>query len=150
MSNAKACVVFTTGLEKEVLQIVSQLADEGFKVCTAGADQEIVEAAQSGRLSLPEAVKNCIDSAAICVFLIPKENPEGLMAAAGYAGGSGKTIVAVVEDIKSIPQIFDDLASSIVCVGSPQLVDVIKGKPVWESPNGSADGKRVIPRIKCQ
>ncbi|WP_459207496.1 hypothetical protein ACSMEV_04960 [Pseudomonas sp. MLB6B] len=150
MSNAKACVVFTTGLENEASQIFSQLTAEGFKVCTAGADQEIVEAAQSGGASLPEAVKNCIDSAAICVFLIPKEDHDGLTAAAGYAGGSGKAIVAVVEDINFIPQIFDDLASSIVCVGSPQLADVIKGKPVWESPNGSADGKRVIPRIKCQ
>lgn len=150
MSNAKACVVFTTGLEAEVPKISAQLAEEGFKVCTAGADQDIVEAAQSGSLSLPEAVKNCIDSAVICVFLVPKEHSENLLAAAGYASCSGKTIVAVVEDTESCPQIFDDLASSIVCVGSPQLTDAIKGKPVWESPNGSSDGKRVIPRIKCQ
>ncbi|MCV4261429.1 hypothetical protein [Pseudomonas capsici] len=150
MSNAKACIVFTIGLEKEVPAISTQLSDEGFNVCTAAADQDIVEAAQSGSLSIPEAVKSCIDNAEICIFLIPKEESEGTMTAAGYAGNLGNKIVAVVEDINSLPQIFDDLATSVVCIGSPQLPDALKGKSVWESPNGSEAGKRKIDRVRCQ
>ena len=150
MSNAKACLVFTRGLESKVPEISGKLVEEGFDVCIAVADQEVVEAAQLGSISVPEDVKACILNASICIFLIPEKNSECVQAAAGYAGSSGKKIIAVIEDIDCLPQIFDDLATSVVCVDSPQLPDVLKGKSVWESSNGSADGTRVIPRIRCQ
>ncbi|MFJ3427888.1 hypothetical protein [Pseudomonas fragi] len=150
MSNAKACLVFARGLESKVLEISAQLVEEGFDVCTASADREVVEAAKLGSINVPEDIKACIDNASICIFLISEQNSEHVQAAAGYAGISGKKIIAVIEDVDYLPQVFDELATSVVCVDSPQLPDVLKGKSVWESSNGSADGKRVIPRIRCQ
>lgn len=150
MLNKKACLVFTFGLEKEVPQITAQLAHEGFNVCTVPADQEVVEAAQAGSLSIPETVRACIENANVCVFLIPRQESVDLVNAAGFASSLGNKIIAVAENVHTLPQIFDDVAFSVVCIGSPRLVDAIKGKKVWESANGSADGKREIHRIKCQ
>lgn len=150
MLNRKACLVFTFGLEKEVPPITAQLTEEGFNVCTASADQEVVEAAQAGSRSVPEAVRSCIENAQICVFLIPNQESVDVINAAGYACSQGNRIIAVVENIHALPQIFDDIAFSVVCIGSPGVADAFKGRKVWETPNGSADGKREIQRIKCQ
>lgn len=150
MSNKKACVVYALELENEVPELSKQLAAEGFNVCIAAADRDVVEAAKSGSNSIPDEVKACIDNAAICLFLIPKNNSEHVQNAADYAGSSGNKIIAIAEDTTRLPQIFDDLATSVVCIGSAQLPDAIKGQAIWESPNGSTDGKRSIRRIKCQ
>lgn len=150
MPKAKACVVFTVGLDRKVPSISEKLANEGYDVCTASAEQEVVEAAKAGSLDIPDAVKNCIDNAAICVFLIPQENSEGLSNAAGYAGRTGKKIVAVLENLNTLPQIFDDLASAVVGLGSSQLTKAIQGEQIWESPAGSSDGPRNIRRVRCQ
>lgn len=150
MSIKKACVVFTVGLESEVPSVADQLANQGFAVCSASADQEIVEAAQKGSTSLPDEVKNCIDNAAICVFLVPQKDAEPVVAAAGYAGRSGKKIVAVCEDPSTLPQVFDDLASSVVHVDNPRLADAIQGNTVWDGPTGPDGAKRSISRVKCQ
>lgn len=150
MPNAKACVVFTVGLEAEVPPVLDQLASQGFDICTASADQETVEAAQAGSTGLPDAIKGCIDNAVVCVFLIPETVPESLIAAAGYAGSSGNRIVAVCEDVTALPKVFDELATSVVQVNSPKLPEAIQGDTVWEAPNGSAGAKRSITRIKCQ
>ncbi|SFY08208.1 hypothetical protein SAMN03159390_03708 [Pseudomonas sp. NFACC49-2] len=148
MGNEKACVVFATGMDAEVKSVSEQLAEEGFDVCTAEADREIVEAAQSG--SVPEEIKSCIDNAVICIFLIPEEGNECLTDAAGHAGTSGKRIVAVAQNVESLPQIFDDLASSVLIVDSPRLRDVILGEQIWERADGSLGPKRKIKRIECQ
>jgi hypothetical protein len=150
MFNAKACIVFTVGLEKEVSPISTQLSAKGYNVCVAAADQEIVEAAQAGASCIPDAVKNCISDAEICVFLIPRQDAESVEIAAGFAGSMGKQIVAVAEDIDSLPQVFDDFAKSVVVVGSPKLGNALQGESVWERPTGSSDGKRIIHRVKCQ
>ncbi|MGP4959093.1 hypothetical protein [Pseudomonas helleri] len=74
MSNAKACLVFTRRLESKVPEICKNLVNEGFDVCTAVADPEVVEAAQLGSISVPEYVKVCILNSSICIFLIPEKN----------------------------------------------------------------------------
>ena len=149
MSSQKACVVFTTGMDAEAQSVSQQLFEEGFDVCTAEAEQEVVEAAQAAG-AIPEEIKSCIDNAAICIFLIPEEGSDCLTAAAGHAGASGKKIVAVAENVESLPQIFDDIASSVLTIDSPQLKDVIHGKQVWEQADGSPSPKRDINRVKCQ
>jgi len=148
MSNKKACIVFTSGMDTEATSVSAHLAEEGFDVCTAEADQETVEAAQAG--AVPDEIKSCIDNAVICIFLIPEEDHECLTGAVGHAGASGKRIVAVAENVESLPQIFDDLASSVLRVDSPKLKDVIQGQDVWERIDGSSPPKRVIKRIECQ
>lgn len=148
MSNGKACVVFTIGMDTEAQSVSEQLAHEGFEVCTAEADQEIVEAAQAG--AVPDEIKSCIDNAVICIFLIPEEGHECLTGAAGHAGASGKRIVAVAQNVESLPQIFDDIASSVLNVNSPHLAEVIQGQEVWERADGSASPRRKIKRIDCQ
>jgi len=148
MSNGKACVVFTTGMNTEAQSVSEQLAHEGFEVCTAEADQEVVEAAQAG--AVPDEIRSCIDNAVICVFLIPEKGHECLTGAAGHAGMSGKRIVAVAQNVESLPQIFDDIASSVLNVNSPNLAEVIQGQEVWERADGSASPKRKIKRIECQ
>ncbi|AXP01493.1 hypothetical protein DZG01_00260 [Pseudomonas fluorescens] len=148
MGNEKACVVFAIGMDAEAKSVSEQLAEEGFDVCMAEADREIVEAAQAG--VVPEEIKSCIDNAVICIFLIPENENECLTGAAGHAGASGKRIVAVAQNVESLPQIFDDLASSVLIVDSPRLRDVIKGQKVWERADGSSGPKRKIKRIECQ
>ena len=150
MSNPKACIVFTVGLEKEILPISTQLSANGFTVCVAAADQEIVESAQAGASCVPDAVKNCISDAEICIFLIPRQYAESVEIAAGFAGRIGKKIIAVAEDINSLPQIFDDLAKSAVAVGSPKLNNALRGESAWEPTTDFSDGKRIINRVKCQ
>lgn len=149
MNSQKACVVFTTGMDAEAQSISQQLAGEGFDICTAKADQEVVQAAQTAGV-IPEEIKSCIENAAICIFLIPEEGHEPLTAAAGHAGASGKRIVAVAENVESLPQIFDDIASSVIAIESPQLKDVIQGKRVWARADGATSLKRDINRVKCQ
>jgi len=147
MSNGKACVVFTTGMDAKAQSVSEQLAHEGFDVCTAEADQEVVEAAQAG--AVPDEIKSCIDNAVICIFLIPEEGHECLTGAAEHAGASGKRIVAVAQNVESLPEIFDDLASSVLNVNSPRMAEVIQGQEVWERADGSASPKRTIKRIEC-
>jgi len=150
MLTAKACIVFTTGLEDKVPSISSQLAADGFDVCVAAADQETVEAAQAGGALIPEDVKSCISSAEICIFLIPTLEVECVIAAAGYAGKLGKKIIAVAEEVNSLPQVFDDMATCVVSIGSKSLQGALRGEVVWESPTDNVDGKRNIHRVKCQ
>lgn len=148
MSKEKACVVFTTGMDAEAKSVSDQLATEGFDVCTAEVDQNVVEAAQAG--TVPDEIKSCIDNAVICIFLIPEEGHECLTGAAEHAGASGNRIVAVAQNVETLPQIFDDLASAVLNVDSPRLGDVIQGQQVWERADGSFSPKRKIKRIECQ
>lgn len=150
MLRAKACIVFSVGLEEEVSPILAQLSGKGYDVCVAAAEQQVVAAAQGGSTQIPDEVKNCIINAEICVFLIPKQNTACVTNAGSYAGGLGKRIVAVIEDVGSLPQIFDDLATSVVVLDSPKLSAALQGELVWEVPSASGDGKRNIHRVKCQ
>lgn len=149
MNNEKACIVFTIGMQAEAQSIIHQLSEEGFDVCTAVAEQQIVEAAQAEG-PVPDHIKSCIDNAAICFFLIPELGHECLAAAAGHAGASGRNIVAVAENVDALPEIFDDIAGSVLNIDSPQLKQVMEGKRVWERPDGSPRPTRDIDRVKCQ
>lgn len=150
MNNRKACIVFAFELEEKAKSISKQLSEEGFNVCAAATNQEVVKDAKAGSSDIPEEVKSCIEGAEICVFLIPKQDSTEILGAANYAGSSGKKIVAVLEDLDYLPQIFDDIAISTVHIESPKLTDALKGKSIWECPTGPEDGKRKISRVKCQ
>lgn len=150
MPNEKACVVFTNGLEKEMRSVSDELSDNGFNICVAAADEEMVKAAQAGAIELTDSVKNCIANAKICVFLIPKNQAECIVMAAQYAGSSGKTMIAIAEDANFLPSIFDDLAKAVLIIGSKNLSNALQGESIWEIPNSSPDGKRQISRVKCQ
>ncbi|MCZ8408436.1 hypothetical protein SB816_04460 [Achromobacter sp. SIMBA_011] len=146
----KACVVYTEGLKGAVPTVTEELQKKGFDVCLSAADLEIAEAAQAGHLENVNAeVKECIANAEICIFLIPQKAPESITGAAECARASGGKIIAVVEDVKSIPQIFDELATALVCVGSPQLPEALGGEEIWEAPKQSPEGRK-IARVKCQ
>ena len=151
MSNQKkACVIYTEEFKEEVSTVVKGLEEKGFAVCVSVADLDEAKSAKTGNLEdVNEEVKDCILNAEICVFLIPRTVPECITSAAKCAAGTGSRIVGVVEDLKSIPQIIDELATSIVCVGSPALPKALGGEVVWEAPKQSPDGRK-IPRIKCQ
>lgn len=146
----KACVVYTEGLKGAVPVVTEELIKKGFDVCVSAADLEVAEAAQAGHLEeVNREVRECIANAEICIFLIPQKAPECITGAAECARASGGKIIAVVEDVKSIPQIFDEIATAIVCVGSPQLPEALDGEEVWEAPKESPEGRK-ITRIKCQ
>ena len=149
MSSDNACIVFTTGLESKAQAVSQQLNQQGFNVCMTEADQEEVEAAQAAEL-VSEEIQSCIDNAVISIFLIPEEGHECLQGAAEYAAASGTTIVAIAEDVESLPQVFDDHAHSVLTINSSRLDDVIHGEQVWERADGSPREERKIDRIKCQ
>lgn len=149
MSNDKACIVFTTGLDQKAQKVSQQLNERGFDVCMAEAEQEEVEAAQAAQ-PVSEEIQSCIDNAVISIFLIPEEGYECLEGAAGHAVACGKTIVAIAENVESLPQVFDDHASSVLTIDSLRLSDVIQGNQVWERADGSPSAERKIDRVKCQ
>ncbi|QQB53324.1 hypothetical protein [Delftia acidovorans] len=146
----KACIVYTSDFEEDLPKIVEHLSENGFEVCVSIADQDAAEAAQAGNLSkVNTEIKECIENAEVCIFLIPKKSPESLTSAAKHAGALGTKIIAVVESTNSLPQIFDEISTAVVGVGSPQLPRALNCEEVWESPKDSTSGRK-IPRIKCQ
>ncbi|WPN29889.1 hypothetical protein QMK54_29550 [Pseudomonas sp. P5_109] len=149
MSSDKACIVFTTGLESKAQAVSQQLNEQGFDVCMAEAEQEEVEAAQAAQ-PVSKEIQSCIDNAVISIFLIPEEGYGGLQRAAEHAAASGKTMVAIAENVESLPQVFDDHATSVLTFDSPRLSDVIQGEHVWERADGSPSTEREIDRVKCQ
>ncbi|MNJ43412.1 hypothetical protein D3C76_328360 [compost metagenome] len=149
MNSGNACIVFTTGLEPKAQAVCQQLNAHGFNVCMAAAEQEEVEAAQAAQ-PVSEEVQSCIDNAVISIFLIPEEGYECLEGAAGHAVTCGKTIVAIAENVASLPQVFDDHASSVLTIASTRLSDVIQGTQVWERAEGNPSTERKINRVKCQ
>jgi len=149
MNSSNACIVFTVGLELKAQEVCQELSVQGFDVCLASADQEEVEAAQTAQ-PVSEEVQNCIDNAVISIFLIPEEGSGYLEGAAEYAAACGKTIVAIAENVASLPQVFDDHASSVLTIASARLSDVIQGSHVWERADGKPSIERKIDRVKCQ
>ncbi|MGY3170777.1 hypothetical protein ACVWYU_000150 [Pseudomonas sp. TE12234] len=149
MSSDKACIVFTIGLESKAQAVSQQLNEQGFGVCMAEAEQEEVEAAQAAQ-PVSEEIQSCIDNAVISIFLIPEEGYGCLQGAAEHAAASGKTMVAIAENVESLPQVFDDHATSVLTFDSPRLSDVIQGEQVWERADGSPSTEREIDRVKCQ
>lgn len=149
MSSSKACIVFTTGLEPKAQAVSQQLNEQGYEVCMAEAEQEEVEAAQAGQ-PVSSEIQSCIGNAAISIFLIPEENYGCLEGAAEHAAARGKNIVAIAENVETLPQVFDDHATSVLTIDSPRLSDVIQGEHVWERADGSLSPERKINRVKCQ
>lgn len=149
MSSKKACIVYTKGLESKARAVSQELNQKGFNVCMAEAEQDEVEAAQAGE-SVPEHIQACIDNSVICVFLIPEQGYGCLQGAAGYAAAAGKLIVAIAENVASLPQVFDDHATSVLTIDSSRLSEVIQGEQVWERADGSPSPERKIKRVKCQ
>lgn len=145
----KACIVFTTGLEQKAQAISQQLDERGFDVCMTGAEQPEVEAAQAEQ-TVSDEIQSCINNAAISIFLIPEEGYECLEGAAEHAAACGTRIVAIAENVESLPQIFDDHAHSVLTVDSSQLDGVIGGESVWERADGGPRDERKIDRVKCQ
>lgn len=150
MNNPKACIVFAFELEEKARSISKNLSEDGFDVCIVATERELVKNAKAGNTDIPDEIKSCISGAETCIFLVPKQESEGILGAAGYAGAAGKKIVAVLEDLSVLPQILDDLAVSTVQMESPKLDEALKGKIIWECPIGNNDGKREISRVKCQ
>ncbi|WP_017904591.1 hypothetical protein [Pseudomonas asplenii] len=145
----KACIVFTTGLERKAQAVSEQLNDRGFEVCMTGAEQPEVEAAQA-KQTVSDEIQSCINNAVISIFLIPKEGYECLEGAAEHAATCGKRIVAIAEDVESLPQVFDEHAYSVLTIDSPRLDEVIGGDPVWERADGGPREERDIDRVICQ
>ena len=145
----KACIVFTRGLEQKAQAVSQQLNERGFEVCMTGAEQPEVEAAQAEQ-PVSDEIQSCIDKAVISIFLIPEEGYECLEGAAEHAATCGTRIVAIAENIETLPQIFDDHAYSVLTIDSPRLDEVIRGEPVWERADGSPRDERDIDRVKCQ
>lgn len=145
----KVCIVFTTGLEQKAQAVAQQLNDRGFEICMTGAEQPEVEAAQAEQ-PVSDEIQSCIDNAVISIFLIPEEGYECLKGAAEYAATCATRIVAIAEDIESLPQIFDEYAHSVLTIQSPRLDEVIGGESIWERADGSPREERDIDRVKCQ
>jgi hypothetical protein len=145
----KACIVFTTGLEHKAQVVSQQLNERGYEVCMTRAEQPEVEAAQADQ-PVSDEIQSCIDNAVISIFLIPEQGYECLEGAANHAATCGTRIVAIAEDVESLPQVFDEHAYSVLTIDSPRLDEVIGGEPVWECADGSPRGEREIDRVECQ
>jgi len=149
----KACVIYVTATADQFGPTKSLLEKEGYEVCGHQTNARDAKAAKKGGTDLPKDLVNCIVSADLCVFLLPDTiDSDGFLAgAADLAVKKEKRTVGIVSgDRSAYPDPLEDFANSMVRTGSVRLPDAVRGKEIWESPDGSLVKERKIKNIRCQ
>jgi len=149
----RACLIYVTATAGMVPSARSRLETEGYGVCEVLADLGIATAAAAQEVSaLPNALKNCIEAADLCVFLLPEDaaNDGCIGSGGGLVSELGKTFVGVVEGGRDIlPEPFERDAAGIVHDCDEGLMGAIRGDRTFRNPDGTAR-ERSIRHLKCQ
>ena len=149
----KACVIYVNAMTQAADDVRVLLETAGYSVCLTEALPNDVVAAQQSAASVTPAIEACLLNAAVKIFLIPAGVlPNELVFAAGLAGkGKGKgRLVAIYEQGATLPEVFNDLANSVVPIGCENLLDAITSQDLWQGPNGEPVPPRTPARVKCQ
>ena len=122
----RACLVYVTATTGMVSAARARLEAEGYGVCEVLADLDTATAAtaQDGS-ALPIALKDCIEAADLCVFLLPED---------------GRNV---------LPEPFEKDAAGIVHDCDEALSEAIRGDRSFKNPDGTAR-ERGIRHLKCQ
>lgn len=154
MSNQKknACVIYVASTKSELPRVQVELERNGYVVCTVLAAVDTVRKLRSDEGDVPEAIRRCIESSDLCVFLVPEDEVEdgGLHGAAGLASQLGKRIVGLVNGGRIVyPEAFE-VAGAIIRMSSARLASVIQGEDTWEAADSSIIKDRPIRHQRCQ
>lgn len=154
MSTIKhACLIYVSATTNKVPAARVRLEAEGYRVCEVLADLDVAIASQAQQIgSLPPALKNCIDGADLCVFLLPEDTIyDGCMGAGGsLASELGRPFIAVVDGVReTLPNAFEYDAAGIVRDCDEGLGNALKGDSSFRNSTGTV-GSRKIRHQKCQ
>lgn len=151
--NKRACLIYVSATAAMVSAARARLEGEGYRVCEVLADLDTARAAaaQDGS-ALPTALKDCIETADLCVFLLPESaSGDGCMASGGgLASELGKPFIGVVEGGRDVlPEPFEKDAAGIVRNCDESLSEAIRGDRSFRNQDGTARERR-IRHLKCQ
>lgn len=152
-TSKRACLIYvmaTAGL-RAVARV--RLEAEGYEVCEVLADEDAALAAQAGDPKLPDDLKACIESAELCVFLLPADAAnDGCLGAGGnFASQLGKPFIAAVDGAREVlPQAFDADAAGVVRDFGEALTDALRGDQKFKDVGGASTREVKIKVIKCQ
>lgn len=147
-----ACVIYVASLESELPRIQEDLVRECYKVISLLVSLDVAQHIKENRGQIPPKVRECIEQADLCVFLLPEETTEdgGLNGVAGLAGQLGKRIVGLIAGARTVyPEGFE-LAGAMIRLASPRLKSVLQGEDTWETTDKSPIKKRDIDHQRCQ
>lgn len=149
----KACLVYVASTAALIAEARARLEAEGYDVSEILANLDDVIAAEVGEPVLPESLKDCVNGADLCVFLLPEDAADdGCLGAGGsYASELGIPFIAVmVGGRDTLPPSFDADAAGVVRDCGNGLVNAIQGDPSFKNPDGSPASPRKTDHIKCQ
>ncbi len=149
----KACLIYVTATAGLRAGARARLEAEGYEICEVLADLDDAVAAEAGQPAISPQLKDCIDAAEVCIFLLPEDGSgDGCIGAGGnYASEVGKPFIAVVAGSReTLPQSFDADAAGVVHDCEDGLVDAIRGDTSFNRPDGSKAPPRKIDHVKCQ
>lgn len=154
MTEKKACVIFTASKEAEAKHVVQRLSDSGYEISAIEVTHEIAEAAKAGdQASIPPEIASCLNDAEVCVILFEEETAASgaLGGLAGIASDAGCRVVTIGGDPDELPSDVDAIIDGHVPSSeTPDLIDVVNGRPRRIRPDNTQAPGRDPERVKCQ
>lgn len=147
-----ACLIYVIATKHELPRVQGELEKNGYKICAVLAAAEDVRKLRTDSDGIPERIRKCIESADLCIFLVPEEEEQdgGIHGAVALAGQLGKRIIGLISGSRTIyPEGFD-VAGAIIRASSPRLTSVIQGEDTWEAVDMTAIKDRIIDHQRCQ
>lgn len=152
MAEKIACVIYTKNHEPELADVVKQLENRGFQVECHEVTSDVAAAYSKGdSQSLPDAVRECLERAEVCVLLFDEDFDEVFAGIGGLASDCGCRVVSVGGSPEDLPTDLDDIIDGHVpSAQSPDFPEIVDGKPDRVLPDGGSAGPRKPDRVKCQ
>lgn len=151
MAEEFACIVFLPSSRGKVEEVEQRLISQGYQVHTFEITNDRAAAVKSGDWgSLPKELADCLEEAALVVFLID-EGGSLLGPIAGLGSDAGCRVVSIGGGPSELPEGLDDVIDGhIPNVNAPDADDIIGGKPDRIESDGQAAPPRKPKRVKCQ
>ncbi|SDY97752.1 hypothetical protein SAMN05518854_103131 [Variovorax sp. YR266] len=147
----KACVIYIKAMKDVAQDVKQKLEATDYNVCLTETSIDLATAAQLGAESVTSEIDACLADADAKVFLIPAgDTPSSLLGAAKQASKSPGRLIAICEKDAKLPQVFDEMANSVIPVGSQKVVEAVVQDDIWEGLNGTKRPPRTPERVKCQ
>lgn len=154
MPNKKACVIYSHENQAEASQVAQRLGGEGYEVCATEVTGEEANSIKAGVLdSIPPKVAGCLADAEVCVILVGEDKPAevGFGGVAAAASDAGCRVVTVGGSPEQLPTELDDVIDGHVpSADSPELPEIISGRPQRIRPDNTPAPERDEDRVKCQ
>jgi hypothetical protein len=149
----RACLIYVSATAGMVSPARARLEAEGYAVCEVLADIDTATAASVNDIdALPSAVRECVETADLCVFLLPQDvaNDGGIPAGGSLASTLGKPFIGIVQgEREAAPDPFEQDAAGIVHDCDETLAKAIRGDRSFRNPDGTVR-ERSIRHLKCQ